>query len=185
MTAALFTKSSSEVVTAGWTGTVKHWECDPSTQAFTCKKEWKDGHEDRITGMKCSPNRVNLATASLDGTARIWNGDGESVLLKGHQKRLCKVAWHPSGDYVGTTSADLTWRLWDAGSGKELLLQDGHFMEAYGIAFNSDGSLVSTTDFGGIVQIWDLRTGKNIQVGLAGLTAARAAREIRGECDRH
>lgn len=86
-----------------------------------------------------------------------------STKLEGHKKRLCKIAWHPSGDYVGTTSSDLTWRLWQAETGKELLLQDGHYSEAYGIAFHGDGSLVATTDFGGAVHVWDLRSGKNIQ----------------------
>lgn len=64
---------------------------------------------------------------------------------------------------MGTTSSDLTWRLWQAETGKELLLQDGHYSEAYGIAFHGDGSLVATTDFGGAVHVWDLRSGKNIQ----------------------
>ena len=87
----------------------------------------------------------------------------ESSVFKGHQARLCKATWHPSGRYVGTTSFDHTWRLWDVETSQCLLLQDGHWKECYGIALNHpDGSLCSTTDFGGIVQLWDLRTGKSI-----------------------
>jgi len=90
----------------------------------------------------------------------------ECAHLKGHQARLCSVAFHPTGKYVATTSFDHTWRLWDVetssmAEGKELLLQDGHAREVYGVGFHPDGSLVSTTDFGGVVQCWDLRTGKS------------------------
>jgi len=162
LTTAIFGRDGI-VATAGWTGVVKHWRHDTTSQTFKCEKEWKDGHEDRITGMAFAPDGVGLATASLDGKALVWSASGEKTKLEGHKKRLCKIAWHPTGDYVGTTSADLTWRLWQAETGKEILLQDGHFSEAYGIDFHGDGSLVATTDFGGAVHVWDLRSGKNIQ----------------------
>lgn len=92
----------------------------------------------------------------------------EVAHLKGHEARLCKIAFHPQGDSVATTSHDHTWRLWDietssasttAGS-SELLLQDGHAREVFGIDFHPDGSLCATTDYSGMIHVWDLRTGK-------------------------
>ena len=86
----------------------------------------------------------------------------ELAVLRGHEARLCRVAFHPSGRYVATTSFDHTWRLWDVeAGGRQLLLQDGHWRETYGVGFHPDGSLCATTDFGGTVQVWDLRTGKS------------------------
>lgn len=132
-----------------------------------------------------------LATSSIDLTAKLWklsSVDGadlareegttlnvtvsdctlspmliqEVAHLKGHASRLCKVEFHPGGDYVVTTSHDHTWRLWDVETGGEILLQDGHYKEVYGIGFHPDGSLCATTDYGGIVHLWDIRTGKSV-----------------------
>ena len=93
----------------------------------------------------------------------------EVAHLKGHEARLCKIAFHPQGDWVATTSHDHTWRLWDietlcssssSTESSELLLQDGHAREVFGIDFHPDGSLCATTDYSGMIHVWDLRTGK-------------------------
>ena len=151
-------------------------------------------HEDRIMSIAMQPPQTNnadqslVATASIDLTAKLWNiqktddvmsdDDKDAAApfhikevahLKGHEARLCSVAFHPTGSYVATTSFDHTWRLWDVESGgTEILLQDGHARETYGVGFHPDGSLCSTTDFDGVVQVWDLRTGKSIHHFLVG-----------------
>jgi U4/U6 small nuclear ribonucleoprotein PRP4 len=65
-------------------------------------------------------------------------------VLKGHQDRVCRVAFHPSGDYIASASFDTTWRLWDVNTAKELLLQEGHSKEVYSVEFQNDGSLVAS-----------------------------------------
>ena len=64
--------------------------------------------------------------------------------MKGHQDRVCRVAFHPSGDYVASASFDTTWRLWDVNTTKELLLQEGHSKEVYSVEFQNDGALVAS-----------------------------------------
>jgi len=64
--------------------------------------------------------------------------------MKGHQGRVCRVAFHPSGRYVGSASFDTTWRLWDVETSKELLLQEGHSKEVYTVEFQNDGALVAS-----------------------------------------
>jgi U4/U6 small nuclear ribonucleoprotein PRP4 len=96
----------------------------------------------------------------------------ELVHFKGHAARLCKVAFHPLGQYLATTSHDHTWRLWDIETttasdekenSRELLLQDGHADKVFGIDFHPDaGSLCATTDYSGMIHLWDLRTGKTV-----------------------
>ena len=77
---------------------------------------------------------------------RILSGDSESPLsvMKGHEDRVCRVAFHPSGDYVASASFDTTWRLWDVNTAKELLLQQGHSKEVYSVEFQYDGALVAS-----------------------------------------
>ena len=114
------------------------------------------------------PNGPNLATASADGSVRLWslNPDFEeqkSILLpKTHQDIVNCVAFHPMGYHLASGSHDLTWRLWDLESRKELLTQEGHSGPIYCLAFQQDGSLLATCDLHGVGLIWDIRSGKNI-----------------------
>lgn len=64
--------------------------------------------------------------------------------LRGHEGRIARVAFHPSGDYVASASFDTSWRLWDIGTQKELLLQEGHSKEVYSVEFQDDGALVAS-----------------------------------------
>jgi U4/U6 small nuclear ribonucleoprotein PRP4 len=64
--------------------------------------------------------------------------------MKGHQDRICRVAFHPTGDYIASASLDTTWRLWDVQTQKELLLQEGHSQGVYAIDFQDDGSLAAS-----------------------------------------
>lgn len=64
--------------------------------------------------------------------------------MKGHQDRICRVAFHPSGNYVASASFDTTWRLWDVNTSKEILLQEGHSREVYAVEFQDDGALAAS-----------------------------------------
>lgn len=64
--------------------------------------------------------------------------------MKGHQARVCRVAFHPSGEYVASASFDTTWRLWDVNTSEELLLQEGHSKEVYCVEFQNDGALAAS-----------------------------------------
>lgn len=84
--------------------------------------------------------------------------------MKGHEARVCRVAFHPMGDYVASASFDGTWRLWDVERGAELLLQEGHSKEVYGIDFQCDGALVASGGLDAIGRVWDTRTGRTAMV---------------------
>lgn len=78
-----------------------------------------------------------------------WSGssrpsDQPLAVMKGHQDRVCRVAFHPSGNYVASASFDTTWRLWDVNTTTELLMQEGHSKEVYAVDFQRDGALVAS-----------------------------------------
>lgn len=77
-------------------------------------------------------------------TSKHTHSDAPLATMKGHADRICRVAFHPSGDYVASASFDTSWRLWDVGTAKELLLQEGHSKEVYAVEFQDDGALVAS-----------------------------------------
>lgn len=91
------------------------------------------GHSDGVLDVAWSPRCVSLpggdercddllATASADGTARIWDAwTGElRDVLAGHEGWVQGVAFSPDGQRLATSSWDRTAKVWDASSGREL-----------------------------------------------------------------
>jgi U4/U6 small nuclear ribonucleoprotein PRP4 len=130
------------------------------------------GHSDRVGGVAWHPqatlsqsiDSVNLVSGAGDMCVNVWSlnrfaccaasrrslGSSTSFsetpisVMKGHQDRICRVAFHPSGNYVASASFDTTWRLWDINTSKELLLQEGHSKEVYTVEFQDDGALAAS-----------------------------------------
>ncbi|HRI71828.1 MAG TPA: hypothetical protein PK156_46665, partial [Polyangium sp.] len=86
------------------------------------------GHTGPIVVTAFSPNGQHVLTASGDGTARIWNanGDGLPVILSGHKDAILTAAWSPDGRRVLTTSGDGTACIWNAnGEGSPIRIDPG------------------------------------------------------------
>ena len=80
------------------------------------------GHKANVTWLAFHPAYTQLATASEDGSIKIWQfetGDFQRT-LKGHTSKVpiiidpvnC-VAYDRQGRYLASTSSDLTVKLWD------------------------------------------------------------------------
>lgn len=81
----------------------------------------------------------------MSSSLTLWpRSDASLRTLSGHEGRVCRINFHPSGRYLGSASYDGTWRLWDVETSDELLLQEGHSKEVYAIAFQQDGALVAS-----------------------------------------
>jgi WD40 repeat protein len=68
-----------------------------------------------VLGAAFSPDGTRVVTASMVGTARIWDAETgvDVVALKGHRGAVWGVAFSPDGTRVVTASADSTVRVWD------------------------------------------------------------------------
>ncbi len=121
------------------------------------------GHPQWAIWLAWAPGK-HLASASIDGTARIWSvegrggnvkGSGRSVVLRGHNGRLTDIEYSPDGEVIATASEDGSARLWDASSGAELaVLRSGRHGKVESVDFSPDGSLVVVPQGDGTVQIW-------------------------------
>lgn len=169
---ARFAPDGETLAAGNWGGGIKLLSVPNLEEKKTLR-----GHTDRIGGISwypgatipesnVSPAAVNLASGGGEGDVHLWNLEKDTPLstLSGHNGRVCRVEFHPSGDYIASASFDTTWRLWDLETSKELLLQEGHSREVYALSFNNDGSLLASAGLDSIGRIWDLRTGRTVMI---------------------
>ncbi|HXJ24666.1 MAG TPA: P-loop NTPase fold protein, partial [Streptosporangiaceae bacterium] len=112
-----------------------------------------------------APDGASIATASGDGTARIWDTRTGSELrqLSGHTGQVRSVAFAPDGATIATSSEDGTARIWDTRSGAELRQLTGHTGVVWSVAFASDGATIATASRDGTARVWDARTGAELR----------------------
>ncbi|MEJ2854550.1 MULTISPECIES: trypsin-like peptidase domain-containing protein [unclassified Saccharothrix] len=71
------------------------------------------GHSKQVLAVAWSPDGRTAATASEDGTARVWTTEGEPIVtLAGHDGPVWTVEYAPDGRHLVTGSHDGTTRIW-------------------------------------------------------------------------
>ncbi|MCF3132470.1 WD40 repeat domain-containing protein [Streptomyces olivochromogenes] len=105
-----------------------------------------------------SPRRpcTLLATASSDGTVRLWNPATHKLIgqLTGHQDAVHAVAFSPDGTLLATAGHDRTVRLWNPAThepiGQPLT---GHQGTILAVAISPDSTLLATAGHD-TVRLW-------------------------------
>jgi hypothetical protein len=111
-----------------------------------------------------SPDSRLVATASSDGTARLWTTADSSLAqtLTGHESPVRDVAFSPDGRTLATGAQDGKVRLWDVGSGRPLLTLTGHLGPVLSVAVSPDEPRLATAALDGTVRVWDTRDGQEV-----------------------
>ncbi len=124
-------------------------------------------HNKKITSVSFSPNGERIASASSDGTIKIWNLDCELLDifsdnnissagdLKSHNSSVTSVSFHSSGKYIASASADTTIKLWNL-RGELLNTLENHNSSVTSLDFSSDGNLLVSADSSGTTIAWYL-----------------------------
>jgi WD40 repeat protein len=123
------------------------------------------GHRAGVRAVAWSPDGTRLATASWDGTARVWDpATGRELLaVNRHASQVNSVAWSPDGTRLATGCCDGRTRVWDAASGRKLRGLDGHAGRVWSVAWSSDGARLATGSADGTAKAWDVSDGRLLQ----------------------
>ena len=119
------------------------------------------GHSGPVRTAVFGANDTRVVTASVDGTARIWDastGARLEVLRSGGPVNV--AAFSPNGELVVTASDDGTARIWTS-TGSELrrLQHNGTVNSA---TFDGEGTRIVTAASDGSVTVWSVASGREV-----------------------
>jgi WD40 repeat protein len=140
------------------------------------------GHTGAVNDLKYRPDEQRIATASADGTAKLWDAHSGECLITfaDHQGQVWSAAFAPftlpnsykPSQLLATSSMDCTIKLWNLDTGECIQTLEGHEAEVRAVAFHlisattskkpqlilASGSLDET------IRIWDFQTGACLKV---------------------
>ncbi len=108
------------------------------------------GHSDSVSAIASSPDGRFLATASADGTARIWDaGNGRTItVLSGDGAPLTGIGFGAGGALALTVDSNGMVRIWDTGTGEpETALRGPAQGQAVPLGFTAAGRRVYGAGF--------------------------------------
>jgi WD40 repeat protein len=148
-------------------------------------------HVNATWGVAASPDGRWVATASHDGTVKLWDGRTLRLVrtLEGHNDIVWCVAFSPDSRYLASGSGDV--RVWDVATGRERFRFRGHERLVTALAFHPGGPWLASGSHDGSVRLWDLAGGRPLGVlhqfgkGVEGLVFRPDGRRLAAACLDH
>ncbi|MCI0540005.1 MAG: protein kinase [Verrucomicrobiales bacterium] len=123
-------------------------------------------HKGAVRHAEFSPNGRYVATASADGSARVWDArTGQPVTSPMlHKHVVLGVQFSPDGGRLLTFTEGSEAYVWDAATGQMLGSVMSHSQRIYTTQFSPDGRRVVTASGDGTAKVWDGHTGEPLLV---------------------
>jgi WD40 repeat protein len=143
-------------------------------QLYHKDRDTLEGHNDTITSVAFSPDNKTLATASVDGTVKVWDAvtrrEVASPKWGAHPvTSVTSVAFSPDSRALAIAAGDNTIRLWDTTAPqKEPAVLRGHSAPLYSVAFSPDGRTLAAASEDKSVLVWRLAEAQREPQALRG-----------------
>jgi eukaryotic-like serine/threonine-protein kinase len=130
-----------------------------------------EGHENYCPAITFSDDGSRMASASYDGTARIWdtatwktlhvlpNPDAETEV--GH-RRFLDVAFSPAAELLATASHEGNAHVWNTRTGELAATLKGHSNGVKCVAFSPDGRTLASGSYDATVRLWNTATWREL-----------------------
>ncbi len=158
----------------GWKGTVLH-QCSLKLEkgksypvAFKPKfrfiSQFK-GHEGSLLALAFAQDGKTLASASKDGTVRLWDvgSKKELLVIRAHPPGAKAVAFGPQGKRIASGGWDKTVKVWDVATGRKLREFDVK-SSVQSVAWSRDGRYFAAGCNKGVLKVWDVEKNWKITV---------------------
>ncbi|MDY6785834.1 MAG: AAA-like domain-containing protein [Cyanobacteriota bacterium] len=115
------------------------------------------GHKEPILAVSISPNNRAIASASADGTARLWQRDGTLLAILKHPGTVTSVSFSFDSQILATASTDNQVRLWhlDGTLLATLTRQPSRGNPISQVNFTPDGKLLAADDNNATLLQWN------------------------------
>ena len=107
-----FSKDGNRAFTAGYDGRLCFWDNESQS---TEPLKTIDAHHGWVRWLSVSPDGKLIATAGNDLVVRIWNSNSGDLLheLKGHQKHIYSLFFHPAGNFLASGDLEGKIHIWE------------------------------------------------------------------------
>lgn len=129
------------------------------------------GHRSYCAAVSFSSDGTRMASASFDGTARVWDTATWNNLHVLHNpdvhsvsggRRVYDVAFSPDGTLLAMASAEGNVILWSVESGTVVRVLSGHVSAVWSVAFSPDGRTLASGSSDGSVRLWNTATWRKM-----------------------
>ncbi|MEO0988090.1 MAG: TIR domain-containing protein, partial [Cyanobacteria bacterium J06639_14] len=118
------------------------------------EKNRLEGHTGTVWQVVFGPDGQKLASASADGTIRVWHPDGQELaVLECNGGPLLDLDFTPDGEHIAAVDAEGTLYFWSS-DGQQQQEWRAHTEPTRAVDFSPDGQLIATASEDATVKLW-------------------------------
>lgn len=159
----VFSPDGSLLATGHRNGTINLWDIENGRAEIKLA-----AHNDTVRSLDFSADNRYLASAGVDGSAKVWVvSSGELLSAMQHDDWVTAVSFSPNGRHLATGSRDGNIRIWDYADGELTTIWMGHIgatrpgapnppKGVLDLSYSGDGTLIASGGRDNTLAVWDV-----------------------------